>query len=172
MDISVIKSENVTTTGGITIGQPDAPLTSIEFINAACPYCRKWFLKSEETMTEAVKAGQLKRIIKPFDKDKEDLQLGNLAHTYLPFDQPEIVLQTLSFLFTHQKTWRNDLTPDEFKKYIDQNLKLTPQDNAENLTAIIAEANRANIKFVPTIILGDHIFDESIDMIDLSQLLK
>ncbi len=58
------------------------------------------------------------------------------------------------------------------KKYIDQNLKLTPQDNAENLAAIIAEADRANIKFVPTIIIGDHIFDESIDMTDLSQLLK
>lgn len=172
MDISVIKSENVTTTGGITIGQPDAPLTSIEFINAACPYCRKWFLKSEEMLTEAVKAGRLKRIIKPFDKDKADLQLGNLAHTYLPFNQPETVMQALSFLYTHQKTWRNDLTPDEFKKYIEQNLNLVPQNNTENLAAIIAEANRANIKFVPTIILGEHIFDESIDMTALNALLK
>ena len=172
MDISVIKPEQVTTENGILVGNADAPITTIEFLNLACPYCRKWFYRSDELLSAAVQSGQVRRIIKPLNKDKADLQLGNLAHTYLPFDQPDVALAAIRFLYTHQKTWRPDLTPAEFDKYLQQNLKLTPQDNQTVLTAIETEAAAAKIQFVPTIIIGNHIFDEAIELDALAQMLR
>ncbi|WP_076647147.1 DsbA family protein [Latilactobacillus sakei] len=172
MDISVIKSDQVTTEGGIVIGHPEAPVTLVEFLNLACPYCRKWFLKSEEQLTKAVEAGQVRRIIKPYNKDKDDLLIGNLAHTYLPFDQPAVALNAIHFLYTHQKTWRPDLSDSEFDKYMQANLKLSPLDNTVQLAAIVDEAQAANIKFVPTIIAGEHIFDESITPEELDRILQ
>jgi protein-disulfide isomerase len=49
---------------------------------------------------------------------------------------------------------------------------LTPQNNQAALAAIEHEAQTANIQFVPTIILGQHIFDESIDLTELEQLIS
>ncbi len=43
----------------------------IEFINLACPYCRQWFEESHELLEEAVQSGQLRRVIKLFDKEKK-----------------------------------------------------------------------------------------------------
>lgn len=172
MDISVIKADKVTIDGGIVLGAESAPITTVEFLNLACPYCRKWFYRSDQLLTQAVKAGRVRRIIKLLNKDKDDLQLGNLAHTYLPFDQPETAVNAIRFLYTHQPTWRPDLAPNELDLYLKQNLKLTPQNNQAALAAIEHEAQTANIQFVPTIILGQHIFDESIDLSELEQLIS
>ena len=40
------------------------------------------------------------------------------------------------------------------------------------LAAIVDEAQAANIKFVPTIIAGEHIFDESITPEELDTILQ
>lgn len=52
------------------------------------------------------------------------------------------------------------------------NLKLSPLDNTVQLAAIVDEAQAANIKFVPTIIAGEHIFDESITSEELDTILQ
>ena len=43
-----------------------------------------------------------------------------------------------------------------------KNLGLKEQKDATLVSAVIAEANAAHIQFVPTIIIGEHIFDESV----------
>ena len=48
MDISVIDATKVNTETGLHIGESNAPVKMIEFINVRCPYCRKWFEESEE----------------------------------------------------------------------------------------------------------------------------
>ncbi|MDU4623997.1 MAG: thioredoxin domain-containing protein, partial [Enterococcus gallinarum] len=37
---------------------------------------------------------------------------------------------------------------------------------------IVEEARKANIQFVPTVIVGSHIFDESISADELTQLIN
>ena len=74
MDISVIDATKVNTETGLHIGERNAPVKMIEFINVRCPYCRKWFEESEELLAQFVKSGKVERIIKLFEKEKESLQ--------------------------------------------------------------------------------------------------
>ena len=83
MDISVIDATKVNTETGLHIGESNAPVKMIEFINVRCPYCRKWFEESEELLAQSVKSGKVERIIKLFDKEKESLQRGNVMHHYI-----------------------------------------------------------------------------------------
>ncbi|NGW68846.1 thioredoxin domain-containing protein, partial [Staphylococcus aureus] len=99
MDISVIDATKVNTETGLHIGERNAPVKMIEFINVRCPYCRKWFEESEELLAQSVKSGKVERIIKLFDKEKESLQRGNVMHHYIDYSAPEQALSALHKMF-------------------------------------------------------------------------
>ena len=161
MDISVIDATKVNAETGLHIGERNAPVKMIEFINVRCPYCRKWFEESEELLAQSVKSGKVERIIKLFDKEKESLQRGNVMHHYIDYSAPEQALSALHKMFATQDEWGN-LTLEEVATYAEKNLGLKEQTDATLVSAVIAEANAAHIQFVPTIVIGEHIFDESV----------
>ena len=161
MDISIIKADKTNTETGIHYGNLDAPKKMAEFINLACPYCRQWFNESYELLEEAVSKGRLQRVIKLFDKEKESLQRGNVMHHYIDYSAPEQALSALHKMFATQDEWGN-LTLEEVATYAEKNLGLKEQKDATLVSAVIAEANAAHIQFVPTIIIGENIFDESV----------
>ncbi len=51
-------------------------------------------------------------------------------------------------------------------------LKLTEQKDEQLSQAVINEAEQAHIRFVPTVILGKEIFDESISIEELKELIQ
>lgn len=169
MDISVIKKSMVNDFNGIKIGSPSAPKQMIEFLNLRCPYCKQWFEESNELLAQAVSEGRLQRIIKLLDKDKKSLQRGNIMHEYISSD-PEQALQQIQQAYATQTAWQ-DLELEAVANYAEKNLHFTQQANQTLQQEIRNEAEQANIQFVPTIILGEHIFDESIDPITLKNYL-
>ncbi|WP_409022840.1 DsbA family protein [Dellaglioa sp. P0083] len=170
MDISIIDVSKVNRDFGLVIGNSDAPKTIVEFINLRCPYSKEWFEKSKETLDSYVADGRVKRVIKLFDKEKESLQRGNVAHHYLPLDNPQESYDLITELFKTQDTWK-DLTLDEVAAYMEKTFSLTDVSDKTYINTIIAEANAANIQFVPTVIVDDHIFDESMDLATLKSYL-
>ncbi|OWW45220.1 thioredoxin [Enterococcus hirae 88-15-E09] len=161
MDISIIKADKTNTETGIHYGNLDAPKKMAEFINLACPYCRQWFNESYELLEEAVSKGRLQRVIKLFDKEKESLQRGNVMHHHIDMSDGQVALREIKKVFDSQDDWKN-LSLAEVADYAQNKLGLTYQEESPASQAIIAEANAANIRFVPTVILEEHIFDESI----------
>ena len=161
MDISVIKGNLVNDFNGIKIGSDNAPKRLIEFINLRCPYCKQWFEESYEFLDQAVAEGKVQRIIKLLDKDKISLQRGNIMHEYISAD-PQRALIQIQQAFETQENWQ-ELDLEAVAKYAEQTLHFTQQANHNLQSEIRNEAEQANIKFVPTIVLGEHIFDESID---------
>ncbi|MBC1484274.1 DsbA family protein [Listeria sp. FSL L7-1485] len=171
MDISQIKASIVTPEVGIHVGDKEAPVKVMSFINLRCPYCREWNEKSKDVLTEFIQAGKIELIIKPFDKEKESLQRGNVAHRYLDYSTPEKTRETINKIYSTQGDWGN-LSLEEVATYMEATLGLTEQDNKEASEKIIREANEANIVFVPTVIVGEHIFDEHISPEQLRTLLN
>lgn len=171
MDISKIKASEVGTEFGFKIGAKDAPVKVIEFINIRCPYCKKWHEESKAVLTKFVEEGKVQRIIKHFDKEKPSLQKGNVCHHHLDYQNPEKALKDIDFLFEHQHQW-GDLTNEEVATYVEEKLGLKNQPNEAQINGIIAEAEAANIFFVPTVIVGDHIFDEHITTDELTNLIE
>ena len=170
MDISQIDASKVGTEYGFKIGSEEAPVKVIEFINLRCPYCKKWHDLSKETLDKYVAEGKIQRIIKHFDKEKPSLQKGNVAHHHLDYANPEAALKTMDFLFNQQDQW-GDLENAEVASYIEKTLGLPDQPNEAQIKGIIAEAEAANIFFVPTVIIGKEIFDEHITVAELATLI-
>ncbi|REC24211.1 thioredoxin, partial [Enterococcus pseudoavium] len=72
--------------------------------------------------------------------------------------------------FATQETWK-DLELEAVAQYAEKTLHFSQQDNESLRREIRNEAEQANIQFVPTLILGDHIFDESIDEVTLKNYI-
>ena len=165
MDISIIKAQETNAVTGIHIGDPSAkPI--VEFMNLRCPYCRQWFEESLPTLSEAVTAGKLHRVIKLFDKEKESLQRGNVMHRFVSSTIAEITK-----IYQTQDEWGH-LSLNEVAEYAKNTLGLSEQNHPAIAGEIVEEAKNANIQFVPTIILDGHIFDESITAEELTALIN
>ncbi|WP_207940275.1 hypothetical protein DOK78_002249 [Enterococcus sp. DIV2402] len=161
MDISVIKTNKTNKDNGIFIGDL-APKQLLEFINVRCPYCKKWFEESRELLNEAVNANKIQRIIKLIDRPKESLQRGNVMHRFVTTDHAQQTLADLTKIFATQAQWGN-LSLEEVAEFAKNELHLSEHNHLEYAQKLVEETEQATIKFVPTIVIGDHIFDENID---------
>lgn len=167
MDITIIDQKEVNFTTGIKLGDQKASHQMAQFINLRCPYCKEWFENNQHLLQEAVTAGKLQQVIKLFDKEKESLQRGNVMHRYVTKQDPALALEQIREIFATQEEWQ-DLSLEEVAWYAETKLALKEDFDEAMTTAIIQEAKAANIQFVPTVILDQHIFDESIT----TELLK
>lgn len=170
MDISIIDGSKVTAKNGLIIGNSDAPVKIIEFMNVRCPFCKKWFDESFDVLNEYIEKGKLQRVIKLFDKEKDSLKPGNIMHHYIDYDSPEKALTDLHQIYTTQNIWGN-LSLEDVAIFAEKNLNLTKKINETIIQSVLAEANAANIQFVPTSIIGKHIFDETITIEKLTDYL-
>ena len=170
MDISIINATQTNTHTGLKIGSDEAPKKMIEFINVRCPYCRKWFEESYDLLFEAVSDGKIQRIIKFFDKEKESLQRGNVMQHHITQTDGVKALQELKKIFDTQDQWGN-LSLEEVGVFAKETLNLTEQFDQTVTESIIAEAKAANIQFVPTVVVDNHIFDESISLEELKNII-
>lgn len=169
MDISVIKGDLVNDFNGIKIGSDQAPKRIIEFMNLRCPYCKKWFNESKELLDEAVAAGKVQRIIKLLDKEKESLQRGNIMHEYIE-NGPKALIQ-IQQAYDSQDNWA-ELSLEQVANYAENTLHFVQQPNQNSQMEIRNEAEQANIKFVPTLLVDEYIFDESVTAAELTEYLN
>ena len=165
MDISVIKAEQTNIKNGLVIGNGKHIMK--EFMNLRCPYCRQWFNESKELLANS----DVTRIIKLFDKEKPSLQRGNVMHRFVDTTNETTILSSIQKIFDTQEEWAN-LELDEVAAYAKDKLGLSENNHLSYSQLIVDEANAANIQFVPTIIVGEHIFDESISEEELTEMLK
>ncbi|MBM6615699.1 DsbA family protein [Desemzia sp. RIT804] len=171
MDISNIKADKVNTTYGFKIGQENAPVKVIEFINLRCPFCKKWYFDSKDVLNEYVHEGKIQRIIKLFDKEKPSLKKGNVVHHHLDYKDPEEALIEIDYFLTHQDEWGYLGDLEQVAEYVTEKRGLTHQPNEIEINGIINEANEANVVLVPSVFIGDNIFDEHITPVELKSLI-
>ena len=165
MDISVIKAEQTNAKNGLVIGNGKHIMK--EFMNLRCPYCRQWFNESKALLADA----DVMRVIKLFDKEKPSLQRGNVMHRFVDTTNESTILASIQKIFDTQEEW-GDLELDEVATFAKEKLGLSENNHSTYSQLIVDEANAANIKFVPTIIVEEHIFDESISEDELKEILK
>ncbi|WP_167628150.1 DsbA family protein [Listeria valentina] len=172
MDISQIKASEVKPEVGIHLTRSEnAKVKVMSFVNLRCPYCKKWHEESRDVLSRFIEDGKIELIIKPFDKEKESLQRGNVTHRYLNYEAPFEAWLAMDKIFETQDEWGN-LPLEEVAQYMETKLGLKEQNNEEATKAIIEEAGRANVTLVPTVIVGEHIFDEHITPSELTALLN
>lgn len=165
MDISVIKAEQTNNKNGLVIGNGKHVMK--EFMNLRCPYCRQWFNDTKAVLADA----DITRVIKLFDKEKPSLQRGNIMHRFVDTTNESTILESIQKIFDTQEEW-GDLELDGVATFAKEKLGLTENNHQSYNQFIVDEATSANIKFVPTIIVENHIFDENISKDELENIVK
>lgn len=170
MDISKIDVTKVNSANSIVIGNPNATKTVVEYLNLRCPWSKLWFQKNDSVLATAVSSGKVNRHIKLLNKFKEPLKKGNIVHQYIPSD-PLMAYLSIKSVFDNQEQWKS-LDDAEIPYYLESELHLHHQQNAKMLANIVTEAEETHVQFVPSIVVGHHVFDESISPENLSKLLN
>src|SRR5690606_38160022 len=148
MDTSNMNADKVNVTYGFKIGPESAPVKVIEFINLACPYCKKWYFDTKNLLNEYVQEGKVQRVIKLFDKEKPSLKRGNVLHHHLDYKKPEEALMEIDYLLAHQNEWAMLGSHEEIAEYAVEKRGLTYQPNEIEINGILNETKEANVFFV------------------------
>jgi len=99
------------------------------------------------------------------------LQRGNVMHHHINYELPEKGLTDLKQMYDTQDQWGH-LSLEDVAIFAEDNLQLAKKEEPAIVQAIVAEAEAANIKFVPTIVIGEHIFDESVTKEELIRYIE
>ncbi|WP_034551170.1 DsbA family protein [Carnobacterium funditum] len=172
MDISKIKASEVDTVYGLKIGDPKAPVKVIEFINLSCPFCKKWHDDSKELLAKYVEEGKVQRVIKHFNKETPHLEKGNVIHRYLDYSNPKAALAEIEYFYENQDEWGSLKSLGEIAAYAEDKRDIALQTNEKEINGIIEEANRSIVELVPTVFIGEEIFDEHITVDELQTLIE
>lgn len=171
MDTSNMNPEFLKFDTGIIIGEDTAPLKLIELINVRCPYCKKWHDDNNDLLMELVSKGKLQRSIKLFDKEKPGLNKGNIMHQFVSKSDGPVAIKQLSKLYDTQDIWGDFESSDDISTFAKNELHFEIDHSEELSVTIQQEATAANIPFVPTMVINNYIFDQSISLEDLLDLL-
>lgn len=171
MDTSDIKTDAITTEGGLHLGDKDAPVKVVEFLNLRCPYSREWWDKSSSVLEQYIEDNKVERIIKFYDKDKPGLKKGNILHAHINYENSEQAKEDIDFYSNHLDEW-GDLPEDKVSAYAEEKRGAGHQDNSAQSEAIINEAKAANVTLVPTVAIEDYVFDEKITEEELESIIE
>lgn len=171
LDTSTIKASEVTTEGGIHIGDKNAPIKIVEFMNLRCPFCKQWWEESAPVLDKYVSEGKVERIVKLFDKEKPSLKRGNVIHHHLDYTAGEKVKEDISYFLSRQDEWGN-LEENDIVDYANLRRGLNKQTSEKEAEQVIAEAKRANVTLVPSVFIEDYIFDEHITNEELIEIIE
>lgn len=88
--------------GEITLGNPDAPVTIIEYASFTCPHCANFhtqvFPKLKQTY---IKTGKVKLVYRNYTRDRADLEVAKITRCA----GPDRVLDLMTVYFERQRQW-------------------------------------------------------------------
>ncbi|MDT2815375.1 thioredoxin domain-containing protein [Vagococcus carniphilus] len=170
MGMTDVETSKINYDTGIKIGSDKAPVKVVEYINVRCPFCRQWSDEKNDLLQQLVAEGKIQRVIKLFDKEKPSLALGNIMHHHIPTDEKAIA--AIQAIYETQDDWGNLDSHEEVALYATEKLQLTLQDYKETAESIVQETIDANVFFVPTVIIGEHVVDQKISNDELLALIN
>ncbi|TLG79860.1 DsbA family protein [Vagococcus zengguangii] len=161
---------------GIRLGNSDAPVVVKEYVNLRCPFCLKWFEDSKETYAQLIAEGKVQRIIKLFNKEKFGLHYANAMHDFVPKNGTyEETIEVLDAIYHSQQEWGpmdREVSLGEVCDYAENRLGLVKDADEAMQAAILEETTAAGIRFIPTMIIGEHVFDQKISQEEFVELIN
>ncbi|MEB5686524.1 thioredoxin domain-containing protein [Mammaliicoccus lentus] len=142
----------------LTFGKEDANITVEAFINFACPYCKHYFFAADEVLTPYIENGDVKYIVKHFDKTKQHLLKGTVANIHLDYDDPDEAIKYIRDLYETQEEWT--VSFETIERKMEDELRLAPQKHADDRSlAINRETFERDITGIPTVFINGERFD-------------
>lgn len=156
----------------IKIGADDAPVKVVEYINLRCPYSKAYEEQVAPSLNEWIENGQVQRVLKHFDKEKENLEPGNILHQYLNYETPKDSYKTIQKIFKHQDDWgkeRPAYIPHVAKDKLDLSLQ---SSNKERSKRVLEEVKAVSVEYIPTVFVGQEAFVGTADIKEFHQAVE
>lgn len=88
--------------GDLVLGNPDAPVTIIEYASLTCPHCADFDRETFPEMRETyIKSGKVKWIYRNFVRDRADLAVSMLTRCF----GNDKVFDLMTYFFERQREW-------------------------------------------------------------------
>ncbi|UQS86065.1 DsbA family protein (plasmid) [Nicoliella spurrieriana] len=150
----------------LTFGDVNAPHEVTVITNMACPFCRKWYENNFDKLKSEVQSGNLLAHFKFLDKDKEDLQDGNLAHEYIDYSNPNQAIEFVKAAFDIQPEWHRLPKPDA-EAFLNDHFDIQKVNDIDFLASVKANIEAFGVPSVPTIVYdGDAHSDSNFTLPD------
>jgi len=155
--------DEMTYEDSITLGADDAPVKVVEYINLRCPYSKEYEETIASSLNEYIDAGQVQRILKHFDKEKEALETGNVLHQYIDYEKPAASYNVIKEIFATQDEWKEKRLAEipHFARELGLSLQAANQERSKR---VLKEVKAVNIELVPTVFVEDEAFVGTADL--------
>jgi len=112
----------------MVLGDPDAPVTIIEYASLTCPHCATFHKEVlPDLKREYIDTGKVKLVFRDFPFDRFALSAAMLARC----SGPERYFGFLDLLFKQQQTWVGGGQPEEVVRNLTRLAKLSGMDDAK-----------------------------------------
>jgi protein-disulfide isomerase len=109
---------NIEVGDAFAIGDPDAPITIIEFTDFQCPYCSRHFQQTyPQIVNEYVETGVVRYVFKDFPLSNIHSQAAKAAEAARCAGEQDAFLQMHDLLFQHQSQWSGQTPTTLFAGY-------------------------------------------------------
>jgi len=155
--------DKITYEDSIKLGSDDAPVKVVEYINLRCPYSKEYEETIASSLNEYIEAGQVQRILKHFDKEKETLETGNVLHQYIDYENPADSYDVIKKIFATQDEWKDKRLAEipHFARELGLSLQAKNEDLAKR---VLKEVKAVNVEVVPTVFVEDEAFVGTADL--------
>lgn len=164
--------------GEQALGNPDAPVTMIEYASLTCPHCAQFHTEVLPDLEERyISTGKVRLIYRDFPLDERALMAAELAHCA----GPDRYFGFLDVLFETQSSWARAEDPvDALKKLgklggmsdqqMDQCLADKELSNSI-LQARLDGQNEHQVSSTPTLVINGEVYSGPRDIDSLSQVI-
>lgn len=164
-------NKHITFNESIRVGDDDAPIKIVEYINLRCPDSKNYELNIVPYLDSYIEEGKIQRIIKHFDKESNELEKGNLMNQYIDYKNDTKSSKMIHQLFQEQNNWaqhRISQIPHIASNY---GLKLE-KANQMISSKVMKEIQKVGVKRIPTIFINKKAFIEDISLQEVQKEIK
>ncbi len=163
--------------GDLIMGNPDAPVTMIEYASLTCGHCANFHMQVFPDFKEQyIKTGKVRLVYRNFTRDPADLAVGMLTRCV----GPDQAFDLMAIFFERQRQWVvQDAKPEIAAiarrvgiNRADMDACLANTDLQRNLVDMLRAGQAEGVEFTPTFFIGNERHVGEIEFDTLAELVE
>ena len=163
--------------GDLVMGNPDAPVTMIEYASLTCGHCGTFHTQVFPDFKEQyIKTGKVRLVYRNFTRDSADLAVGKITRCF----GPDKAFDLMAIFFERQRQWVVEDAKPEIAAIArrvginraDMDACLANKDLESDLIEMLRAGEAEGVEFTPTFFIGNQRHVGVIELDVLAELIE